>query len=189
MPSIKDVFSECTAFIQLLRQVKEGCFLIRSVHEDIDIQRYSHSTYERTPRNIDESLHKAVNQHFHNIFKWSVRNGVFCFGVTNPTYGLPDLGYGRSYLMFPCSEFEHVCDSEIFDLYAHHHEFFTIYPNAQISQFIGSINYSNSNLQDAMSRVASFNRSVEIIINCQHYYLVNLRYVDELVDLIWHPTR
>lgn len=189
MPSINDLFNECTSYIQLLRQGKEGCFLIRSVREEgIDIQRYQHSIGLRIPRNMDDSVHNAINHHFNNIFGWPVRNGVFCYGVTKPTNDIQDLGYGNSYLMFPCGEFGYVYDSDIFDLYGHFIEFFLIKPEAEISQFIGSINYTNTNLQSLMSKVLSDDRSAEIIINCQHYYLVNLRYVEVLVNLIWHSV-
>jgi hypothetical protein len=188
MPDISDLFTECFTYIETLREGKEGCFLVRSVNDDVDIRRFRHSMDERTPRNMDESVHKAVNEHFLNIFKWPVRNGVFCFGVINPTNEIQDLGYGKSYLMFPCGEFEYVCDSEIFDLFGHYIEFFFFKRGAEISQFIGSINYTNTNLQYLMSQVSSDDRSSEIIINCQHYYLVNLRYVDELVNRIWHPV-
>jgi|GEM_PF-6214755 len=187
MPNIKDLFTECTAYIQMLQQAKEGCFLVRSLNKDIDIQRFQHSIRERIPRNMDESVHNAVNQHFLNVFKWPVRNGVFCNGVTNPTNQIQDLGYGKSYLMFPCGEFEYVCDSEIFDLFGHYLDFSLFKPDAKISQFIGSINYTNTNLQSLMAQVSSDDRSTEIIINCQYYYLVNLRFVERLVDLIWHP--
>jgi hypothetical protein len=185
MHSIKNVITECRSYIQTLRKGEKGCFLVRSIHDDIDIQRFDHSTHERTPLNMDQSVHKAVNQHFLNIFKWQVRNGVFCFGVKDPSHMMAGLGYGRMHLMFPCGEFEYVCDHEIFDLYAHYRDFLILEPKAELSEFIGSINYSNISLEDVMSRVSAFNRSAEIIINCQTYYLVNLRYIDTLSDIIW----
>jgi hypothetical protein len=187
MFSIQDVITDCGPYVQALRQGKEKCFLVRSVPDyEIDIQRCFHSAHKRNPLNMDEGVHKAINLHFLNIFKWQVRNGVFCFGITSPTHGMMNLGYGRAYLMFPCGEFDYVYDDDIFDLYVHYRDFFSMYPDAELSQFIGSINYSNKDLKNVMSRVSSFGRSVEIIVNCQNYYLVSLKYIDDLVDLIWH---
>lgn len=188
MSNIDVVLAECTAYIQGLRQGKKGCFLVRSVHEDIDIQRRRHSTRHRTPRNMDKVVHEEVNEHFLKTFKWAVRNGVFCFGVSNPSHTMKNLGYGRSHLLFPCGELNYVCDTDIFDLYEHYRSFFSANPKAEISEFIESIHYSDSNLQFMMSQISRYDRSTEIIINCEYYYLVNLKYVEELINRIWqHP--
>jgi hypothetical protein len=133
MSNINDVFTECKSCIEALRQGKEGCFLVRGVHDNIDIQRYLHSIQERIPLNMDEAVHKAINKHFIDVFKWPVRNGVFCVAMTKPTPGMNNLGYGRSFLMFPCSEFEFVCDEDIFDLYEHYRNYLTSNPNAETS--------------------------------------------------------
>ena len=123
MPRFHELFRRCSFYIQVLRSGTQGCFLVRSVNRNIDFQRCRHCINERVPRNMDESVHTAINQHFFNVFRWPVRNGVFCYGVINPTSNIQDLGYGQPYLMFPCGKFDFVCDNDIFDLYGHYVEF------------------------------------------------------------------
>jgi hypothetical protein len=102
--------------------------------------------------------------------------------VTKP---IANLGYGDPYLMFPCGDFQYVYDDGVFDLYERYREFFTISPESDLAEFLGSINYLNANLGNAMSQQVRHRLSVEIMINCRQYYLVDVRYAECLSKIIW----
>lgn len=126
-------------------------------------------------------MHNNLNIYFNEIFGWNVRNGLFCFGVTENYGDLTDLGYGTTYFFFPIGKFRYVYDSKIFDLYFYLNEF-----NGDIkNDFINSINYVDTGLFSIIPNTGEDGRSVEIMMECSDYYLVNTKYSEELVELIW----
>jgi hypothetical protein len=187
MPKIQDVIDNCGEYINILRKGEKGCFLIRGVHNDnIDIEYRELSIAYRKPRNMPLQYHNAMNKHFEKTIGWPVRNGLFSFGVKTNYSKLNDLGYGTSYLLFPCGHFQYVYDPEKFDLYGSLNDFINNgKSDSPINSFIDSINYLTDDINNAMSKIVSDFRSVEIIINCDNYYLINMKYVSKLIKLIW----
>lgn len=186
MHSLNDVLKHCTPYIKILQQGERGCFLTRGVADhNIDISLETLSVSERIPRDMPLEVHNAINDRYINIFGWPIRNGLFSFAVKNNFRNLNDLGYGRTYLLFPCDEFYYVSDKNVFDLYASYHEFCCIERPFNLETFLSKINYSDCNLNSIMSKISDSNRSVEIIINCKNYYLLKVDYVEELTSIIW----
>lgn len=188
MPTIKNVINDCGAYIDFLRTISKNCFLTRGIFDKgIDIIKKPLSVAKREPKNVGQNLHNILNSHYTEIFGWPVRNGLFCYGITmNLEKEIKDLGYGKTHLLFPCGKFRYVYDPKIFDLAAHHYKFNKEHNDGKDFQnFIKTINYLDSGLSDYISKEQFELRSVEIILNCEFYYLLDVKYSKELTKIIW----
>lgn len=161
--------------------------MARGVHrDDFDIKRFSWDVNrERTPRDMDINVHRELNKYYKGKIGWPVRNGLFAVGVKNDGEELYDIGYGKSYLLFPIGHFKFVYDLKVIDLYASYKEYCRSHEYKSTDSFIESINYSEINLGVAMSKIEQHNRSVEIMINCENYYLISMNRINELAKMIW----
>ena len=110
---------------------------------------------------------------------------MFAYGISYNYSNKKNLGYGKTHLLFPIGDFEYVYDPDIFDLFVHQHHFWKDESNRDITKFIDSIKYLDYDLDKIISIVVQDERSVEIIINCNEYFLVDTKYADELIKLIW----
>lgn len=184
MSQLNEIFTKCEEYINILRNGEPGCFLLRAINtHEIDIKICHSAIKNRKPTGMPPKIHAKLNEHFEPIFTWPVRNGVFTYGVRDNLKDIKTV-YGTTYLFFPIGKFKYVYDPEIFDLYASYTEFVTG-SDSDIDSFINSISYSDKNINRAMSNIIREKKSAEIIINCEKYYLVSLKYVDELKRLIW----
>ena len=115
-----------------------------------------------------------------------MRNGLFTYGVKSNFGDLTDSGYGKSYLIFPCANFKYVYDPDIYDLFEHYYKYSRKeLNNANIQSFIETIHYFDTGICKAISNSVHDFKSVEIMINCKEYYLINISYVEKIIDLIW----
>jgi hypothetical protein len=130
-------------------------------------------------------VHNAINDYYDNIFGWKIRNGLFTYGIKSP-YDKKDLGYGRTHLFFPCNDnFQYALDPNNFDLFFSHIMFKKNNDSYSIDSFIKTLNITNKDLGLHMSNIVMKERSVEIMFNCSAYYLIDIKYSDELIKYIW----
>ncbi|THV57076.1 hypothetical protein EZV76_15775 [Flagellimonas alvinocaridis] len=188
MISMESVLQDCQMYIDFLQKCDRGYFLTRGVlDKNVEIVRKEYSVAQRKPKTIGQELHDSLNMHFNEIFGWPVRNGLFCYGIRiDLEKEIKDLGYGKTHLLFPCGEFRYIYDPDIFDLASFHFKFKKNHedgPNFQ--NFIEKINYLDSGLSDYISKVHYECRSVEVMLNCTSYYLLDLKYSKDLIPIIW----
>jgi hypothetical protein len=183
----KVILENCQEYVNLLKTGEKGCLLIRGVLQDeFDFKLCKWDISQRTPRDMPVDYHNGLNTHFEKIFGWPVRNGLFTYGVKSNFRDLTDIGYGKSYLIFPCAQFKYVYDPNIYDLFEHYYEYCrNELDKANIQSFIETIHYFDTDIGKAMANSVHDFRSVEIMINCEQYYLINIKYVEEIIDLIW----
>ena len=131
---LDEVFSDCKPFIEELRSCEKGSFLVRGVgkhgEEMYDIKKFTLNLDDRTPRDMPIETHVELNHLFDEYLGWDVRNGLFTFGRNvfdndeltssqQSKYGWLDTDYGqRTYLLFPCDDFEFAWSPQIMDLYS-----------------------------------------------------------------------
>lgn len=185
--SITNVLEESQYFIKHLQNLEKGSFLIRGVtDQNVDIKKKSLSIKNRVPKNVSQKIHDRLNEKYTKIYGWPVRNGLFTYGVKSDYDNIRDLGYGKTHLLFPCGQFQYVYDLNIFDLAAEHYKYCKQKGGEYINEFLKTVEYVNKDLIAAMSKIVFENqRSVEIIINCDEYYLINTKYAPELIKQIW----
>lgn len=176
--------NDCNYYINLLKNCKKGHFLLRGYDYKIDnLKSFDHPFLEnRKPKNMSVDLHNKINNFFLPIFKWKIRNGIFCYGfdMLNNT-PRDDYGYGINYLFFPIDEFEFVYSKEHFDLWA-------LFETSKESPdfIINKLKFENKNFCDMMEPRKNYHYfSNEISIKATKYYLVNRNFTKYLIDRIW----
>ncbi len=190
---LDQVFQDCDIFINDLKKCKIGSFLTRGIwekrirgnnYENFDIQEFDLDLRNRQPENTPNIVHDKLNELFNKKFGWNVRNGAFCFGnqTTRQNYKHPfDTEYGsNTYLLFPIGEYQFVWNEEIKDL------FYEI-------DFVDEkhIEKSEENLQEIVDTYSDENlcnaieSKNEICIESNSYYLINQKYIIELIERIW----
>lgn len=184
MPNrIDKVLEECSDFTSLLKSLPKSSLFVRGVNNDeFEIETIINTDKERVPRHVPLNIHNYLNEYHFQNFGWKIRNGIFTFGLNfsdKPDY---NLGYGTDYIFFASNNFKYVFDERIFDLCC-----FILEHNVN-EQNIDLLNnlYSNKNLEKAFDSLLEHDkRTVEIIFNCDHYYLISINYADELIAKIW----
>ena len=93
---------DCNKF---LREAGKPDALYRGIKQSIPHQVKKKSRLEdRSPRNTNIKVHKALNKEFSKKFGWPVRNGIF---VTSSTYDARYYGYDNAYMFFPIGDYEY----------------------------------------------------------------------------------
>jgi len=178
----KNIIEQCESFISFLRTTNKGCFLVRNLNINIETCSINtHNLLSRKPKDTDPETHLKVNEYYFARLGWSVRNGVFCYGVSDSFDSLDHPYYGLPYLLFPVGNFEAVYAPGIYDFTVA----FSMRGNISEDQFIRELNYTSTNIEKAMTVVLERFRSAEIIVRCEQYFLLNLKYREELIKMIW----
>lgn len=112
------IFSECKPFINDLKKCENGSFLVRGVQDyDIDIKNFP-INLNRVPTDMPTWAHDILNDVFYEKFGWSCRGGIFTYGrIFTGKESIMEVGYGKSYLLFPVGDYEFVWSSKHRDLY------------------------------------------------------------------------
>lgn len=182
MISIQEVLDNCNPYLNLLKKVNKGYLLTRGTHDSgFMIEKYTHCSDSRTPRNVSLKIHNAINEHYYSKFGWKIRNGIFTYSLDCSNKNIKQLEYGPTFLFFPKGEFKFSYDINIFDLKPFEYDL----KYKEIEDLFGHLNYNNSNLENAMNMLIENDRSPEIMIDCIEYYLVDLSYAQTLVQRIW----
>jgi len=182
--TLDDVFNNCKPFIEDLKKSKKGDFLLRGVGElkfsawankrsvDYNIEKFD-APNDRIPRNMPIDDHDEFNFLFNKKFGWNVRGGIFCFGYNlNKEGDIKDTGYGnKSFLMFPLGDYKLAYSPHINDL-------FIEYDDKQIPETVDG--YKNTSLKNAIYY------ENEISIDCDEYYLVDQKNLNEIIERIWN---
>jgi hypothetical protein len=174
--------SDCHQYLEILKHCPKGRFLVRGYYYDIpEIKEFKHNLEKRAPKNMPLNIHEKLNNHFERIFRWKIRNGIFCFGYDINESIPRDLGYGIFYLFFPKGNFRYVYSKEHFDLFG-----FINQSKENIETIINNLRFEDSNLcQGMVCRKEYDNFSNEISVNANSYYLVNPSLAKSLTSLIW----
>lgn len=175
--------NNCTQYLSFLKTCRKGTFLIREVNDNFEFKKIKVSIDFRKPRNMPIDFHNLVNDYFFDKFGWKVRNGVFCYGSSKNKNDIIT-SYGVPYLFFPSNHYKYVFDSNIFDLYKFQFES-SIDSDYSHSNILGKINYQDNGLSEFINKDIEDGKSVEIIINCKEYFLVDMKFKEILTKKIW----
>ena len=112
------IFNECKPFINDLKNCENGSFLIRGVQDyNIDIKNFP-INLNRVPTDMPIWAHDILNEIFYEKFGWSCRGGIFTYGrIFTGKESIMEVGYGKSYLLFPVGNYKFVWSSKYRDLY------------------------------------------------------------------------
>jgi len=186
MITLDEVIEDTKDYVDFLKSGVKGCLLTRCTKQKIkDIEYKTKNLLIREPLNTPFEVHSALNQYFIGNFGWPVRNGLFAYGMCNKFTDEDALGYGETYLLFPKGKFRYVFDPNIFDLYKHQLNFGKLNTKLEIKEFIKSINYQSTDLDKFIHIIKYRERSVEIMVRCNSYYLVDVKYSNEIIEKIW----
>lgn len=176
------IFRDCAYYIDLLKNCKRGYFLLRGTFNKIDgIQKFQHDSNFRKPRDTPQNIHDKINDFFLEKFGWKIRNGVFTYGFDVLSNEPTDLGYGDFKLFFPIGDFNFVQNSEHFDLYGALHQ-----RKTDIDTFISGLQFYQDDLCASMNTRQDYHDfGNETSIKTNEYYLVNLKFAEELAIKIW----
>lgn len=180
---IDEILSECSDFTTLLRSLPKNSLFVRGVNNDkIEIEKILTNNNERIPRHVPLKIHNYINDYHFEKFGWKIRNGVFTFGIDFSDKPNFNLGYGTDYIFFASNNFKCVFDERIFDLCE-----FIIDNNIYDldNNILNDLYTSNDIYKEFSSFLENEKRTVEIIFNCSHYYLINNEYANELILKIW----
>jgi len=174
--------NKCKPYIEALKRCERNHLLVRGSNDIIkNIKKYNHNLEYRNPRNMPINLHNCLNSKFENVFKWKIRNGVFCYGYDLTKDIKYNLGYGPNYLIFPIGEFEFVYSPNIFDLYGYFSD-----SNSLFKDKINDLIYVADDLNKALKTVEEGNDfSNEISLKTTEYFLVNFEFKDKIIEMIW----
>jgi hypothetical protein len=104
---------DCKPFLKEMR--RSSRLLYRGVDRNIpDIQRIkSHIDTGRSPKDMPEEMHNALNDMFYKEFGWHVRDGVSTSGSvkTAKHYGVP-------HIFFPIGKYKYAWSQDVGDLYS-----------------------------------------------------------------------
>jgi len=189
---IETLKQNCLPFIENLKECKKGSLLIRAICDiegdkrnkynvktNFSINEFDHTPElrSRIPRGMPVEIHLALNDKFIKQFGWKVRNGIFCYGVDG-TFYIEDVNkWGTNYLVFPIGEFKFVYSPDDYDLTE----------SAKKDDFsVENVKYIDDNLCKAINlRDKSKVKSNEIIIKADSYFLINLKYANDIIEMIW----
>jgi hypothetical protein len=179
---IKNILKECQLYIDALKACPKGYFLYRGSKLQIpEFKKFDSHLNDRRPLHNSQDHHDRVNEIFQSQFGWKIRNGVFCYGSTSLNTIPIELGYGIQFLFFPIEQFSFVYNPEHFDLF----EYFYNNPKATDDD-INKLIFKNDSLEEAItSGKHPDGISNEISVNVSSFYLINLKYRDEIVSEIW----
>ena len=180
---LKKVLSECTQYVNELKNCPKGYFLYRGTNYQVEDVRLGESRLShRPPLNMPDNLHDSVNTIAENKFGWKIRNGVFCYGFTSLDEVPEPLGYGIQYLCFPVGNFTFIYSPEHFDLVGHFKDKDFKVTNAYIEEMV----FKTTSLKDAIDSNKYRNGiGNEISVNVKTYYLVDVKHRKELANAIW----
>ena len=156
----------------------------------------------RLPLSTSKKYHYIYDEIFHQIFGWHVRsNGTF---TTSQYYTAG--GYGKSMLFFPIGDYRYVFAEEVYDLYSKNNYIIntiieklkkTITKEEDISQYISENpniwdetlyivieNFIKKHYQDS-DLMLGLDKGVEIVFDCNEYYLFPYAMKDIILDLIY----
>lgn len=170
----------CNPYLETLR-ITDQKILVRGSHSNIETYKeYNHNLNERRPLNMPIDIHDKLNHHFEPEFGWKIRNGVFCFGIDINKNISHNLGYGNNYYFFPKGEFEFVYAPKIFDLFEYFNE-----PNTDKNDKFVNIQYKSNDFAQAVLTTIDPDFSNEISLKVNEYYLVNMKYKEQIKKIIW----
>lgn len=188
MEIFEKLLYECSDLVSIIRNTEKGTFLTRDVKRKVnDISYLEYDISSRTPLNTSNTLHSHVNEYFQKELGWPVRNGLFSYGVNVLNMkDHRDIGYGKTYLLFPVDSFQYCYDKNVKDLSEFEHFYRKDHPKCDEEEICSQLNYSDENLEEILNLPKYVNRSVEIMINCKGYYLIDLKFAEKLIDKIWN---
>lgn len=206
------VFDECKPYIDMVKSCKFNRLLYRGFSEtDIKIEKINHNWY-RTPKDTPQEFHDFINEILYDKFGWLGRNGVFSFFM-NISKTQNSYFNKETYILFPIGNFDYLWNPKIHDLYSDYElEFEGFYvpinviENEWDNNKYGADKYSvfedfynmrmvyykelfYEKLENFSNEYIDYDickskKTNEIIINCDSYYLVNMKYTDKILKRI-----
>ena len=198
---------DCSKF---LKEASKPDALYRGIKKSIPYYIKKKSRLEnRSPRNTNPKLHKALNGEFTKKFGWPVRNGIF---VTSSTYNARyyNSETNEAYMFFPIGDYKYCWSPDYADLVgkvdSYVVEWFADTDNVLKSEWIMKYNkkmeYEDfvremypkiSNLiteeiKNIVNRYVThnlpkaINTGNEVSFNCKGYYLVNRNWAEYYLE-------
>ena len=199
--------NECSSYLNELKACEKGYLLTRSVRAEIidwSLNDHSEILKNRRPTTMNEHVHALINDECELKFGWKIRNGAFCHGYDVVNGKLPSKGeYGTRYMFFPTDkEFKFVYEKNVVDLARNFddmkgkfealvesgkslldQEFERLVIDVKIK--IGTLEIADKTLEYALLSGETGGLSHEISVRTESYYLVNMKYIEQIVKMIW----
>lgn len=164
---------DCKPFLDELSKYQSGLPLRGSLEFIDDYKVYK--SRKRKPRDMSYSITDRLDEMFHKKFGYNLRTeGVF---TSKDKYFTES--YGNSYLFFPIGEYKYFWNEDIEDLYTEIHDNFEWYyefkeGDGVYDKFLQKLvdGYKDYNIGDAFKQ--------EITFICDEYYLINMKYFNDI---------
>lgn len=153
---------DCSQFLK----ESNGVSIYRGMNSDEEFMKKKPRNVKRTPIDLPQKYHDAINLHFLDEYGRMFRNGVFGTGNYN------DAGYyGRVYAIYPVDRYQYLWSPQISDLLSMYQYYAgdilsTITPDSFVRDIADEYKYRMTDLPRAI------NSGKEIMIYCKHYYAI-----------------